>query len=335
MIQVPGCLVTWWSDVDINLPSHPWGGRVQRVQQLEHACLVLLHHSISDMAHVCECSNVESKIVLMGDALFQQSTTFLKKMPFICCRTPRVFRSLDTVSIESCLTELMQRQQSLLSTTHPLTILIPYRNRALHFAELLAKMQTYCPEARIILVNQVDSLPFNAGAIRNIAFQKAIWMYPETSWVCFMDVDNVPLSKDVVIPKPNAKQVIKVFGHYHSVGGIWTINANDFLQVDGYPSNFWSWGMEDMLLQRRLCLVGGIAIQQPTYVRGCQTAISDPQHDREYSSASRNLRKFEQGEFVGLSETHFNVESESFLPEFNAHIIRIHITNPTPLPEDL
>lgn len=102
----------------------------------------------------------------------------------------------------------------------------------------------------VVVVQQNDNHPFNAGAIRNVAFLEAMKLYPETTWwsivlshlisrITFVDVDNVPMDGSVPIEKPADKTLIKVFGHYHSIGGIWSIRVNDFLDVDGYGSREW------------------------------------------------------------------------------------------------
>lgn len=327
---MPGCFVLWWCDdeKDVSCVQFCTNGnsntRIRRAPDRLHANLILLTKVAP------QYDDIEQRvcIVLMSDTVWETAPTF-------CKWNSARYRSLSPERLSEALSELLQCQDEILRQDHPLTVLVPYRNRALHLSELLQGMQHYDPAARIVVANQVDDWPFNAGAVRNIAFLEAVWKYPETSWVCFMDVDNVPQSSLVTIPQPEANQVIKVFGHYHSVGGIWTIRTVDFLKVDGYPTNFWAWGMEDMLLQRRLCLVGHLAIQQPTYVRGCQTVISDPDHERTYNAVSLNQAKFDQNIFEGLTTFQYTVDSLANIQELNCTIIRARITHPSPSQCDL
>ena len=125
------------------------------------------------------------------------------------------------------------------SDDHIVTALVPYRNRQVHLATLIDMLYGYSrrspvvKKVNIVVVQQNDDFPFNAGAIRNVAFLEAVRLFPDTTWVTFVDVDNVPMDGSVPIKKPEPKELIKVFGHYHSIGGIWSIRVNDFLDVDG------------------------------------------------------------------------------------------------------
>src|SRR5437588_473371 len=81
-----------------------------------------------------------------------------------------------------------------------LGIVIPYRDRAEHLRVLLPDLLTYLGNklaAQILVVEQADDGPFNRGLICNIGFQL---LRKEIDYVCFHDVDYVPISADYSYP---------------------------------------------------------------------------------------------------------------------------------------
>src|SRR5271170_2150443 len=86
-----------------------------------------------------------------------------------------------------------------------LGIIVPYRDRQDHLDDFLPHMQTYFSNdsvnreipCRILIVEQTPDLPFNRGAVLNIGFT---YLAPDVDYVCFHDVDLLPMSADYTWP---------------------------------------------------------------------------------------------------------------------------------------
>ena len=139
-----------------------------------------------------------------------------------------------------------------------LIFLIPYRNRELHLRFFKKHMLTIMEdfdesEYQFFFVHQKDTRNFNRGGLKNIGFKIMKSMYPnnykEITFV-FNDIDTMPIAKNI-LDYITKKGVIKHFyGFNHTLGGIVSVNGEDFEKMNGFP-NFWSWGYEDNELQKR------------------------------------------------------------------------------------
>jgi len=80
-----------------------------------------------------------------------------------------------------------------------MTALVPYRRREKHLASLIDKLYQFSctnktiQRVNIVVVQQNDEHPFNAGAIRNVAFAEALHV-----GVCVEMVDNPEVPRDQV-----------------------------------------------------------------------------------------------------------------------------------------
>jgi len=107
---------------------------------------------------------------------------------------------------------------------------------------------------------------FNLGIIKNIGFQIANRDNKEDNnyYYILSDVDLLPsmelLHKYLEYPK-NPIHLANKGTRYNSdgknktfLGGVLSINRDDFTKSNGYPNNFWGWGGEDDVLSSRLQL---------------------------------------------------------------------------------
>lgn len=133
--------------------------------------------------------------------------------------------------------------------------IIPYRNRAQHkfffckYMNFLLENQSDC---EIYFSHQSDTRSFNRGATKNIGFLAVKQKYPndyKNMTFTFHDIDTMPFHK--LFDYSTTKGVVKhYYGFKYALGGIVSINGEDFERINGFP-NFWGWGMEDNVLQKR------------------------------------------------------------------------------------
>ena len=145
--------------------------------------------------------------------------------------------------------------------TPKLIFIVPYRDREQQLLFFQRQMQYILEdydenECKIIISHQYDQRSFNCGAMKNIGFLIAKQLYPTTYQnitLVFNDVDTMPINKNFIQFETQKGVVKHFYGFKHTLGGIVSINAKDFEQINGFP-NFWAWGYEDNLFYERVKL---------------------------------------------------------------------------------
>lgn len=137
--------------------------------------------------------------------------------------------------------------------------IVPYRDRVehKHFFQRQIKylMEDYDPTYyEVYFVHQKDTRSFNRGAMKNIGFLAMRDKYPDDykniSFV-FHDVDTLPYIKNLLNYETEHGIVKHYYGFEFALGGIFSIKGQDFENVGGFP-NFWAWGGEDNVIQKRV-----------------------------------------------------------------------------------
>ena len=140
-----------------------------------------------------------------------------------------------------------------------LGIIVPYRDRQQHLDVFLPHMQEFFRdnleiECRILVVEQTSGLSFNRGSIKNIGF---LYIAPQVDYICFHDVDLLPISADY--RRSNNPAMIILYGHDHPpeflkqlFGGVVVLEKDHFEQANGFSNKYWGWGFEDVDLRERL-----------------------------------------------------------------------------------
>ena len=155
-----------------------------------------------------------------------------------------------------------------------LVFIIPYRDRELQKNIFIEKMKEHLIDIdpldyRFFFIHQCDTRIFNRGALKNIGYIVIKNAYPYTYkniTLCFNDVDTIPNFKGLITDYSTVEGVIKHFyGYKFTLGGIVSINANDFERINGYP-NYWAWGYEDNMLYNR-AVSDGITIDRSIFYK--------------------------------------------------------------------
>ena len=78
-------------------------------------------------------------------------------------------------------------------------------------------------------------------------------MYPNdyNITLVFNDIDTMPSEKGLIDYHTEKGRVKHFYGFIYALGGIVSINAEDFENVNGFP-NYWGWGYEDNALNDRV-----------------------------------------------------------------------------------
>jgi len=134
-------------------------------------------------------------------------------------------------------------------------ILIPYRNRKEHLEYFLEHswklIQEHLPKTKLVIIEQDEGKLFNRGMVLNIGFQEN---KDKGNYFITHDVDVNPNEKAVELYKliPDDKCIIGIYSSpCVTLGGILKIKNDTFSQMNGFPNNFWGWGVEDRALYNR------------------------------------------------------------------------------------
>ena len=141
--------------------------------------------------------------------------------------------------------------------TYQNIILIPYRNREEHLKEFIKHaiplFEKYLKPFKLVIIEQEQGELFNRGVLLNIGFNE----YKDKSkYFITHDVDIIPTEKCVndFYTKTNTIDtgIIGIYNsHCNTLGGIIKFKPDIFIKINGFPNNFWGWGVEDKALQNR------------------------------------------------------------------------------------
>ena len=193
---------------------------------------------------------------------------------------------------------------------HRLAVLVPYRSRegaAVHAADLAplcdrlgAVTSRSGIELELFVLNQVDRLPFNRGALANAAVD-SLWKQLRVAsvikhledrfaerfkprafdYLAIHDVDRYPVgshgrrrkdggscsrvAQDYYAFTPKAPRVLHPSSY---AGGVLVTSFEVFRSVNGFSNSYWGWGEEDndLFLRLRWC---GLPPQHATRIDWC------------------------------------------------------------------
>ena len=221
---------------------------------------------------------------------------------------------------------------STIATLIPKVIfVVPYRNRPQHkffFSNYLTSVLKGSDielNYEIYFSHQCDARAFNRGATKNIGFLAVKQKYPDdyqNITFVFNDIDTVPFSN--IFDYITCSGIVKHFyGFKYALGGIVALTGRDFELINGYP-NFWGWGMEDNVLQKR-CEKAGLIINRDQFY-----PIGSPDILQLFDGVSRLINKKDPWRAThddgkdGLQTIHkliYEIDTDSKNPVDNIHVV--------------
>lgn len=227
---------------------------------------------------------------------------------------------------------------------HRLLIVVPYRDRADHLARFVPYLRAYFAREKqdssidysVLITEQEQRLPFNAGALKNAGF---VLGEAQSDYTCFHDIDYLPVWSDYSwceAPTPlvwfgaETRPVARGQSNYYlrhdlsQLFGAALLVPNElFRAVDGYSNEYWGWGFEDRDLRTRF-LARGIALgrRKGTYRALDHVNAGYDLQGKPRAIAEANRLLFEakhatpmQGHSDGLSTVRFEVVSRAAVPD--------------------
>ena len=261
--------------------------------------------------------------------------------------TPNITISMEENEILP--TELTQEKSSVIPK---IVFIVPYRNRETQLESFKTHMkyilQDYAPDDYVIhYIHQMDQRIFNRGAMKNIGFLVVKNKYPndyKNITLVFNDVDTMPVQKNLFHYDTSLGVVKHFFGFTYTLGGIVSIKAADFERINGFP-NFWAWGYEDNLIQKRIENIGMTIDRSIFYKIGDKNIIQKNEeitrevNQGEYNRYVRNTQEgiysIQNLDYMINDETGFvDVKwfNTEYLPVLNKY--RLHDLRQGPMPYD-
>uniref|UniRef100_A0A6C0HHE1 Galactosyltransferase C-terminal domain-containing protein n=1 Tax=viral metagenome TaxID=1070528 RepID=A0A6C0HHE1_9ZZZZ len=233
-----------------------------------------------------------------------------------------------------------------------IVFIVPYRNRETQLKAFKTHMkiilEDYPKEDYVIhYIHQMDERVFNRGAMKNIGFLVVKNKYPndyQNITLVFNDIDTMPVRKNLFYYDTVPGVVKHFFGFTFTLGGIVSIKAADFERVNGFP-NFWAWGYEDNLIQKRIESIGMTIDRSIFYNIGHADIIQKNEEitrEVNQSEYNRYLRKTTEG-IYSIQNLDYTIDNESgfvnvkwFNTEYNPNIktYRLHDLRAGPMPYD-
>jgi hypothetical protein len=219
-----------------------------------------------------------------------------------------------------------------------IVFIVPYRNRVQHkfyFSTYMTSILGDTTEPyEIYFSHQCDARSFNRGGTKNIGFLAVKAKYPnnykDITFV-FNDIDTLPFSN--IFDYVTIPGIVKHFyGFKYALGGIVSMTGADFEATNGFP-NFWGWGMEDNVLQKR-CEKIGLKVDRSQFYE-----IGSPNILQLFDGVSRLINRKDPWRAThdngvdGLRSIHkldFSIDTESKNPLDNVHVVnsdKIFIVN--------
>eukprot|EP00811_Abedinium_folium_P001050 NODE_10961_length_1317_cov_6.853782.p1 GENE.NODE_10961_length_1317_cov_6.853782~~NODE_10961_length_1317_cov_6.853782.p1 ORF type:complete len:390 (-),score=84.58 NODE_10961_length_1317_cov_6.853782:148-1248(-) len=190
---------------------------------------------------------------------------------------------------------------------------LPLQDRRAQLERFLPHMKAFlssirgCKAVIIVVEQSQDKQKFNRGQLLNIGLRLAKEVLPGLTSFIMHDVDLLPSMEmrgvySTPPPSGRAVHLASVWEKYDYptfIGGVLAFQPEDFERVNGYPNDYWGWGLEDDQLALRMsnCSIGVLRVRAGSFLdidtKNMKSILQSGNHD----SVKRHLPWFNIGLF--------------------------------------
>ncbi|CAE8600565.1 unnamed protein product [Polarella glacialis] len=145
---------------------------------------------------------------------------------------------------------------------------LPLQDRQAQLQRFVLHMEAFlssipnCQAAIVVVEQSQDGRKFNRGQLLNVGFHLAREILPRLTSFITHDVDLLPSSDMRPVyanppPEGSAVHLAAVWSKYSDlgspfIGGVLAFGPADFERINGFPNDYWGWGLEDDQLGLRM-----------------------------------------------------------------------------------
>ncbi len=154
--------------------------------------------------------------------------------------------------------EFFQKKKNKNAKRKKLNFIIPIRDREKDLEQLISQLKKVLKyqkiEYKIYIIEQsFNKKLFNKGKIINAAFKESLKDNFSNIYIIH-DVDNIPLTNDIINYYYDKNNVNHFYGYQGWLGGFFSITKKYFTKVNGFSNSYWGWGCEDNDIEKRINL---------------------------------------------------------------------------------
>uniref|UniRef100_UPI00398F41C9 beta-1,4-galactosyltransferase 3-like n=1 Tax=Pristiophorus japonicus TaxID=55135 RepID=UPI00398F41C9 len=213
---------------------------------------------------------------------------------------------------------------------HRTAVIIPHRNRESHLRHFLYYLHPFLQRQQLqyglYIIHQAGNETFNRAKLLNVGVKEAM---KDEDWDCLFlhDIDLIPENDhNTYTCDPNHPKHVSIamnkFGYrlpYNTYfGGVSAMTPEQYLQMNGFPNEYWGWGGEDDDIASRLYLAGMRISRPPLSVGRYKMIIhqldkGNEENPRRFDLLYRTRRTWRRD---GMNSLSYTALSRQRLPLF-------------------